>query len=46
MAKQAHQNKVSQKGSEITLEHSSIVDDSFLPPSEELSKLEAVSPGQ
>lgn len=46
MSKHAQQNKVSRHNNGVTtLEHNTIVEDSLLPPAEELKKLEDISPG-
>lgn len=44
MAKQAQQNKLSHRNG-VMLEQNTVVDDSLLPPAEELAKLNEVSPG-
>lgn len=43
MAKQAQQNKVSNKHG-LTLEQNSVIDDNLLPPAEELSRLNEINP--
>ncbi|KAA6340212.1 hypothetical protein EZS27_011905 [termite gut metagenome] len=43
MVKQAHQNKVSNKKGDITLEQNTVYDDSLLPPADELIKLNTIS---
>lgn len=46
MSKHAQQNKVSRNNNGVTtLEHNTVVEESLLPPAEELKKLEDISPG-
>jgi len=44
MTKQAQQNKLKQQNGLTTLEQNTIVDDSLLPPAEELAKLKELDP--